>query len=473
MGTAFGLLYALLIIFFAGRSVLSLSPLSLKDESYGVKLPAYFLSGSIVLSFFMLLLFFLRIQLSILNISAPFLLYAAYYLFRNYTDLLVELDAATGYVLGLFRAAFNRKNTLHTFIFLLISITVIVIFLQNFTIPIFIGDSYAHWFFKAKAIFVNRTIPADILTNMNFFYTRTDYPLLAPLNLAWIAMCTGRWSDTVTRTFFSFYFLSMIIFLYFSLKKHTDGRTALYGAFITSLIPNVMRESTNGYVDIIIAVLAMVSAVMLFNWFKNRTRSDYLLLSALFMGGAAWTKNDGIALFIAMALALIAYLLSNIKRNEIEPLSAAYDLLTYLAIGGVVFLPFKVFVAALGINNHMISGFDQLLSFPSNLWRVPYILNQFIYEFFLNTRIWLYFWIFFFLVLFIGRKWIFKSNAKYILLFMLLYSAFLFYVFMVFSLGSTVEGLTGNLEELERLLLQIAPTAVFVLMLGFSGEKLS
>jgi hypothetical protein len=217
----------------------------------------------------------------------------------------------------------------------------------------------------------------------------------------------------------------------------------------------------------------MVSAIFLFNWFKNRTKTNYFLLSAIFIGGAAWTKNDGIGLFIAISLALFAYLLSNINKREIKPIFAASKFFTYLAMAGIVFFPFKVFISTLGIKNHMISGFDQILSLPANFWRAPYIFNQFLYEFFLNTSIWLYFWIFFILIVFFGRKRIFKSDAKYILLFMLLYSVLLFCVFMVTSLCSNVEYLKGNLAELERLLLHITPTAAFVLMLGFDEEKFS
>jgi 4-amino-4-deoxy-L-arabinose transferase-like glycosyltransferase len=263
----------------------------------------------------------------------------------------------------------------------------------------------------------------------------------------------------------------MIVFLYFSLKKYIDENLALYGAFIASVVPCFVRESVNGYVDIIVAILTMVSAILLFNWFTRTRKTGYLLLSAIFIGGAAWTKNDGIALFAAMSLALLAYLLSNLNKKELGLATASSRLFAFIAAGGIVFLPFRIFVGALGIRNHMISGSDQILSFTSNLWRVPYIFNQFLYEFFLNTSIWLYFWIFFFLMIFVGRKRIFNSDAKYILLFMLLYSAFLFYVYMVTALGSSVEGLKGNLEELERLLLHIAPTAVFVIMLSFNKER--
>lgn len=468
---ALGLIYSIVIVVLAGRLVFSVRGLAIDEESSGIKLPLYYLMGTVVLSLYMLLLFFFRIRFSAVSISLPFIIYAIFYLFRYGRSFSPALRGSVEYVSQLCRSAQDRKNIWQTLGFAAISVVVFIVFLQNITVPVFIGDSYAHWFIKAKAIFVKGTIPSDILTNMDYFYTRTDYPLLAPLNLAWTVICTGGWSDTITRTLFSFYYLAMIVFFYHSLKNRMGEKSALCGTFILSLIPNVLRETTDGYTDICVAVLVMASLILLLEWFINRENTGRLLLSSLFMGGAAWTKNDGIGLFAVASVTLLLFLASKMKSGEVDVVSAASKFFAYLVCGCIVFLPFKIFVASQGIGNHMIGSLWQMLSLTGNLWRAPYILNQFLYEFFLNTNIWLYFWIFFFLMLIIRRKQAFKSDARYILLFMLLYSALLFYIYMVTTLGSTIEGLKSNLEELERLLLHITPIAVFYAFVLLEDKK--
>ena len=242
------------------------------------------------------------------------------------------------------------------------------------------------------------------------------------------------------------------------------------GTFIISAIPTIMKEATIGYVDICVAVYLTVSAIMLYNWLKTDERIELLLLSGFFVGAAAWTKNDGFAHLTAMSIIIAIYLLIKACTGKVGAKSLLASFFGFILVAAAVSLPFKMLTAIYGIKNHMIGDSSQFFSFFSNFNRAPYILSQFVYEFFLNTSCWLYFWVFIFAILLVNWRRALTTELKYLLGFICLSLAAFFGVFMITSLGDTPEHLVGNLGELNRLLLHVAPTAGFLMLMSAFGK---
>ncbi len=466
----FGILYGLVIILFAGKLLFSFKPFSLKGEPAGIRMPLYFLAGSATLSLYMFLLYIFGIRLSVFSVSLPFVIYIVYYILGNHGAFFKKLRSAKNYLFGLSKAVVEKRNLPQAAMIVILLTAFVLVLFQNILLPVYIGDSYAHWFFKAKVIFTTRTISEDLLTNLDFYFTRTDYPLLVPLNIAWLSMCLGRWSDTVTRIFFPLSYFSLASFFYFSLKKYLRWNRALAGAFVVFLIPNMLRQAATGYVDINVSVFMTVSMIALFGWMKDNENNALILISGFFAGAAAWTKNDGLALFAAALLVFAGYLLADLQKRKTDIAFVVSRGALFLAAACPVFLPFRILVAVKGIKNHMIGSLDQILGVLTNFQRAPHVLGQFSYEFFQNTSSWLYFWIFFFLVIVIKRESILKTELKYLCGFLFIAFTILYGVFMVTALGGTTGSLIGNLGELDRLILQVAPTAGFLMFLAAFGE---
>lgn len=468
-------LCSFLIILAAGRLLFEVPAIKLKDEQPGIKIPLCFMAGTIVISLYMFLLFLLKVKYSLFSVGAPFIIYIAYYLFMNAKYLPKVIDDLISYCRTLLNEGRKRENFFFMSALLFLTLMLIAVFLENMMTPIYIGDVYCMWFFKPKAIFMARTIPFDLFTNINYWYTSHFYPLLTSLNIAWVTICTGRWSDTISKTFYSLFYLAAISFFYCSLKRICGSKIAMIGTFITFTVPHIAGDITTGYVDLIVAFFGGAAAILMFEWMNDKTRSGYFYLSALFIGAAAWTHNEGLIILAAMAVTLLIYFAVQLMEKKTGLLEIVGKLVAFFLIYCAVTWPFKLFMASLHMTDQMpwIANSWQLLNILPNLWRIPIITGYLLYELFLDTYLWLYFWIFFIILAVLNRKNIMNTNLKYLLLFVFLAFAMIFEVFLVSIGKSSPSGLEGIIKlNLDRAMLVIPPSAGFLMFASlFKREK--
>jgi len=469
-----GIVLSALVTVLAGHLLFRNRLLDINNEPFGVKLPLYYMGGSVIISLYMYLLFLIKVNYSFISISLPFIAYGLYLLLSRRDRSPSISTKAQRYLSGLVDEARKKENRLFIIILSVLSLTALVVFLENLFMPIYIGDAYIHWYFKAKAIFIARTIPMDILTDNTLYYSALDYPLLTSLNIAWISICLGRWSDSLTKIFFSLQYISAAFFMFQVLKSRAKFSSvdALIATFITFTIPHLIGDITTGYVDVSVGLFGFFACIMLWQHLSSGNNTPALPISAIFAGAAAWTKNDGIAIFLALFGTLLLFSLLRAMSDKKYLPTAIKDGCSFLAISLFIFLPFKMLIFSLGIENHMILSAGQLTSLLTGLWRVPIIIRFFIYEFFLDSYHWLYLWIFWVVLLFIERKKLLSSSAKYPFTFVCLCIILYFCVYMVTALGMTPATLVNNLElSLDRVILGFAPSASFVLFLAVLGKN--
>jgi hypothetical protein len=465
-------IYSFLIILMAGRLIFEIPAIKLREEEPGIKIPLYFMSGSIILSLYMFLLFLLRVKYSIFSISALFVIYFAYYCFNNLKYLRGEINNAVSYSKKLFLESKDRGNMIFMSVLLLLISMLITVFIQNLITPIYIGDVYCMWFFKAKVIFTAKTIPLDLFTNVNYWYTSFTYPLLTSLNIAWITICLGRWTDTLPKTFYSLQFLAMNVFFYCSLRRIINSKMAIIGTFITFAIPHVIGDITTGYVDLIVAFFGCFAAILMFNWMNAPDKRRYFYLSALFIGGAVWTHNEGLILLASMILTLSIYFILGYIDGKVKFTEVFYSILDFLLIFALVTLPFKLLISYFKLNQLWVSSIWQLFNFMPNLYRIPTIIGYFYYEFFLDTYLWLYFWIFFLILFLANLKRFFYKNLKFLSLFVLFSLAMIFEVFFISNTGVSFDGWETLIKQnLDRTLLIILFTAGFAMFASLFKQE--
>jgi hypothetical protein len=474
MVTLIRFLISFIIILAAGRLLFEVPALKMKDEQPGIKIPLYFMSGTIVISLYMFLLFLVKVKYSFLSVSAPFLIYSAYYLFKNIGYIPSQIGSFVSYHKTLLGEIRKRENFFFISALLFLILTIIIVFMENLVTPIYIGDVYCMWFFKPRAIFMAKTIPFDLFTNINYWHTSFFYPLLTSLNIAWVTICTGLWSDTFPKTFYSLAYLSAIIFFYNSLKRITGSKMAMIGTFITFSMPHIVGDITTGYVDLIVAFFGLYAAVLMFEWMNDNSKSRYFYLAALFVGASAWTHNEGLIILAAMSAMLLVYFAAQFISRKTNIPAIAGKLVIYYLLYSIVTWPFKLFMASLHMKDKMawIDSPWQLLNIIPNLWRIPIISGYMLYELFLDTYLWLYFWIFLIIILFLNRKNVMGSNLKYLLVFVFFALAMIFEVFLVSNSNSPHSWLVGIINlNLDRAMQLIPPTAGFLLFASFSRPK--
>jgi hypothetical protein len=425
------LIFAFLIVFIAGKTALTNKYLNISDQPISIRLPLFFFAGTAVIAQYMFLLALLHIKYSMLTISLPFLIYLAFTI-KGSTFLLKKPNI--------------KVTPLIVIMFSILGLICIAMLTDTLTLPISAKDAFAMWVFKAKMIFDAGTIPFNVLQNKVFYYTSTDYPLLVPLNLAWINICIGSWNDIVIRTFYALSYISFIPLFYSLSRKYMNSTISAIATFVLLTNSHLLEYAANGYVDVLLGMFAFISIFYLLEWVKNRKESD-LLISSMFMGSAAFIKNDAIALFVALFL---VFLVVRPKLRES----------IVMCSGALLFVPFKLAVSYYAISNHMIKGFNLL----DNLNRIPVILNHYVFELFLNTYSWQYFWIFIALLLIIGRKKLMTTTLKYAFGFLLAALSLYFLVYMI----TVADNLTSSFH---RLLLGLAPISAFLAFASLDIEE--
>jgi len=445
-------LYALIVILIAGRSLLSNRYVNVDERPLPVCLSYYFFAGSIVLSLYMFLLSLVGIRFSVFAVSLPFIVFIIYDIYRSRPVIRLQMPQI-------------RKPDPEAFLFAAVSIilalVIISVFLNNYFLPVFRADAIAHWMFQAKIFFVERRIPLDVLLHKVYDY-RADYPLLVPLNLAWIGICIGSWQDTAVRVIFSCQYLAAIIIFYDALKEYSGGLFAAMASMMIFSVPVLLAHIENGYADFTLAAFALLATIAFFNWIRKERFAD-LCLAALFIGGAAWTKNEGIALASSMILSLAACLF--LKKKGADRSIPIF--LQFALISCAVFVPFKLFAAFNHIGNHMLKSANVLGIAAQGIVRIPLISKHFGYQLFLDTYQWMYFWIYVLLFISLRKRDAVKDHLLFPLLFIVLSLISYFVLFMVTPLD-----LEFHLSvSLDRLLLGLSLSAAFIAFVAAFAEN--
>lgn len=234
--------------------------------------------------------------------------------------------------------------------------------------PISGWDAWAIWLFAAKAFFVSGGLPSGA-----FFSTAAphpDYPLLTPLAVAWHYICLGRVDDQLAKIVFPLSFLAFLGIFWHTLARETNRD---YGAFFTALLsltPVVVMHAGGlgssydyvGYADLTLSLYFLGAAAYLYAYQKDG-RPVWLVLSALFLGMGAWTKNEGLTYAAVGSLLFV--------------LSAKQWRLAAIGIGlvaGFVF-PWLLFKTSLSLANDVV-GHVRWLGLSAYLDRLPLILGS-------------------------------------------------------------------------------------------------
>jgi len=440
-------LYSILIVICAGYIL----PLPTDRFSWPANVALRYFIGSVVISLYMFLLSLIGIKFTVLSISLPFLLFLAVYAFRNFHR---------------YRPIIARNIRIppySVFFWILTVLSMLLcasVFLNNQFIPIFRADAIAQWMFKAKIFFVERTIPLDILLNKVFDY-RADYPLLVPLNVAWVAICLGKWQDTTARICFTAQYIGVFLVLYNALKEKVKAIPALMSTFMILSLPVLLTHVENGYTDFTFASFVLFSAIFLHKWLTENNDND-LVIAGFFIGASAWTKNDGIGLLLSMILTLLIYFF--IKKPGMK--YSFKMILLFTLAAAAVFMPFKLYTVLNSIGSHMIPRSDILHLLFANAGRISTIASRFSYELCCNTYQWLYFWIYVVLFAFLFRRSLYLNKYVYLLIFVLFSIMIYAFMFMITPLD-----LNFHLEvSLDRLLLGLAPAAGFAVFSALLGD---
>jgi hypothetical protein len=157
-------------------------------------------------------------------------------------------------------------------------------------------DSLAVWALKGKVIAETGTLAALPKTGWPF------YPLNISLQMAVLYLLGGDLSQAI----FPMYLVSLAALLIASLRVRFGWTLALACALFLVATPIVQFQSTIAYADLPFAFYYIASAIYLYRFLTDRKRA-WLVVSAVLVGLAAWTRTEGPMYFAINLVVLLVF----------------------------------------------------------------------------------------------------------------------------------------------------------------------
>jgi hypothetical protein len=173
---------------------------------------------------------------------------------------------------------------------------------------IYFDDALTHWSGRARALFggVNWSLDPASPVFLAGHAGSPHYPLQTTLWRALTAKLSGGWSDAVARADGLIFFVVIIGAIWLAVWRFSGVRWLAAGAaFTASAVPLHAWHAAAGYSDIAVEAFAVTALAALL-------RGEWLL-GGVMAAGAAWSKNDGLALYFP-ALLIAAGLLQGGRR---------------------------------------------------------------------------------------------------------------------------------------------------------------
>ena len=177
-------------------------------------------------------------------------------------------------------------------------------------------------------------------------FSTHDYPQLIPANwsLTYVFMGNTKVQFFAKALMLSFTFLILLLSVDLGLQTNKSG--FLIGTVLTYLLLKkfLLPELTNGYVDIAVAYFALLTIhglVQLLNTPDEAQRPVLLVLSAVFAGRAAMTKQSGLYIFLLFFPLVYLGILRPLYDGQVRPLLRPFILAGTIAV--MLALPWYLF----------------------------------------------------------------------------------------------------------------------------------
>ncbi len=352
------------------------------------------------------------------------------------------------------------------FLLAVIASQVIYAFLYGPMPTISAWDSFQTWFFKANAFFKDKGVTASFF---NIPLAHPDYPLLIPLSAAWVYTCLGHINDELVRVIYPLQYLSLLIIFYYLVKKAASTRSGLLFTALLSITPILMvhaaglpvrvgelyTEDFVGYADLALSAY-FVAAGGFFYLYVIEGKTAQLVLTALFLGLGAWTKDEGFVFALLGGAVFIAHLISSGKTPFKKGLSFA---LILAAVMG----PWVIYKMVLKIPGEYERSVT-LSTFTSNLKRLPAIFRFMKFILFEKVALYNFTWYAYVAANIVNWRGAFRRPLLFVN--MIIIGQISVYIFIYII---TFLDLDFHLKtSFDRLALQLVPLAIFTVAINLS-----
>lgn len=347
----------------------------------------------------------------------------------------------------------DRLNDLWLIIPALITVSAMfIVCVHALAFPIYEWDAFAIWGLKAKVLAMESLRSDPIyFHDLSFSYSHLDYPLLLPFLIAGVYGITGCTDDQAAKIIFPLFYMNLGIVIYWGLRWKISR---IQSAFLTSILlgtPVLVRWAGSGCADSLLTLFFAASALFTVKWLEEEKRSD-LLLAALFVAFCAHTKNEGMAIVLSVLAILFIFTAARFKAHRLS------GFFLFVFTVSALLLPLLWWVKGIPrTHENYISKISPEIVME-NAHRVRIIIPAFL-KAAVNWNKWGGLWLLIVPMSVLGRKAFRKQSVAAIWLLFLMQIGIYQLIYLISSWN--VKQLIGF--SLDRLLLHIAPLAIFII----------
>ncbi len=362
----------------------------------------------------------------------------------------------------IFKIFKNLKfNYLELFCVLILMIEFTLMISYWYTYPIISWDAWVIWDSKARFIFFDGNFNY-IIKNDEVQNAHADYPILQPLNYCFFYTLMFQPHHFATIIHLS-YFGFLLLFLYYSLRNFNLDRS--YSILIITAIatyPSFVGYTIVAYADPVLTFFYTISTVLLY-YFITTKKESFLILSSIFTGFMAWSKNEGLGLLVINVSIFILYnLYLLIKKKLVFKKTIAYCMV-FFSVGFIIYLPWILMCLINNISNDYTSNIPLLFDTKKTIANFSIIIDKVIkihYTMFLL-------WIAFYISLFINIKAIFKAERFFLLILIIFHYLLYIAIYLItpFALEWQID------SSFDREILHLVPISLFFIGILLAENK--
>ncbi|MBF0289576.1 MAG: hypothetical protein HQM14_17320 [SAR324 cluster bacterium] len=163
---------------------------------------------------------------------------------------------------------------------------------QIFRMDLHFDDATNHWAGRAHSLFggINWSFDPDSPLFLGSHIAFKNYPLGTIMWSTITAVMNGEWNDVIARIEGLVFFCLIVATVWSAVWRFSQSRWfAAFAAFTVSALPLHVWHAASGYSDTAVTTFGVLALAVLLRkeWF----------LAGIMVAGAAWSKNDGLALF--------------------------------------------------------------------------------------------------------------------------------------------------------------------------------
>ena len=207
---------------------------------------------------------------------------------------------------------FNISKTEAILLTLIILIS-IIIFYKVVLLPINTGDALESWANFSKNFFNQREIPTEI---GSFLKNLSAYPNLFSIQVSWLYFLDGKVNDIWMRILSFVYFMLAILVVYRLgheyLKKREWALLAIFFLFINTIFINSTIRMNNQQP----VLFYVITSYYFFDKFFNTKNLNFLFISGMFVGFAAFVKYNAEPFVVAICSIFLLILIFNSRLDK-------------------------------------------------------------------------------------------------------------------------------------------------------------